>query len=99
MATSAVGRELLLFRRLFVAGEEQKLGAVESDAGRSALLALLDFVRKLDVAQQLNRDAVERFRRQVAERFELGRVRTILIDIVPIAGEHLFVGMKNHEPW
>ena len=39
----------------------------------AALLALLDFVRELDVAQELDADAVGRFGRQVAELFELAR--------------------------
>ena len=77
-ATSRVGRVLLLLGRLVVAAQEQELGAVEPDAVGAALLALLDFVGKLDVAQQLNPHAVGRLGRQVAELFELRRERPLL---------------------
>ena len=52
---------------------------------------------KLDVAQQLDPHAVGRLGRQVAELFQLGRVRPVLHDLVPIAGERLLVGMQDHQ--
>ena len=53
---------LLFFGRLIVAREEEELGAIEADAVGPALLALLDFVGELDVAQQLDAHARRPFR-------------------------------------
>ena len=92
-----IGGELLFLGRLVVAGEEQKLGAIEADAVGAAFVALLDFVGELDVAQELNPHAVERLGRQVAERFELAGLRTLLVDLVAIAGDRLLVRMQDHQ--
>ena len=93
-----VGVDLLLLGRFLVAGQEQEFGAIQADAVRSALLALLHFVGKLDVAQQLDPRTVGRLRRQVAQLFELGGQRTVLHDFVPIAGQRLLVRVQNHQP-
>ena len=47
--------------------------------------------------KQLDPHAVGRFGRQVAQLFQLGRVRPVLHDFVPIAGQRLFVRMQNHQ--
>ena len=57
------------------------------------------FVRKLDVAEQLDPHAVGRLGRQIARaRRAAPRARALLLGLVPIAGERLFVGLQDHQP-
>ena len=58
---------------------------------------MVDFVRKLDVAQQLDAHAVGRFGRQVAQRLQLRGQRALLFDLVAVAGDRLFVGLQDHQ--
>src|SRR6478735_6359640 len=63
-----IGVVLRLFGRLRVALEIEKLGAVQANALGPALDAVLDLVGKLDIAVDVNRDAVPRFRAQGPRR-------------------------------
>ena len=57
----------------------------------------VDLVRKLDVAVQADPHAVGRLGRQIAEGFEPRRSVAMLLDLVPVAGDRLFVGLEDHQ--
>ena len=63
-----------LLGRLDLGAEVEELGAVQADAVRPAIDAMIDFVGELDVAQQFDADSVERFGGQIAERLQLARL-------------------------
>ena len=58
---------------------------------------MIDLVGELDVAQQLDADAVARLGGQIAERLQLGRLDADLLGLVAVAGERLFVGLEDHQ--
>ena len=94
---AGIGLEVDVFGRLDVGAEVEEFGAVEPDAVGAAIDAMVDFVRKLDIAQQLDADAIERFGRQIAERLELAGLDAGFFGPVAIAGQRLFVGLENHQ--
>ena len=75
LITTRIRFEVRLLRWARSRAEIQKLGAIQADAVGAALGAMIDFVGKLDVAHQVDPHAVGRFRRQVAQRFQLQRQR------------------------
>ena len=89
--------EMNLFGRLDVGAEVEELGAVQAYAVRPAIDAMIDFVGKLDVPQQLDADVVERFGGQIAQRLELGRLDAKFLGLAAIAGQRLFVGLQDHK--
>ena len=58
---------------------------------------MIDFVGKLDVAEQLDPHAVGRFGRQVAQRLQRAASDRCCFGLVPIAGERFFVGLQDDQ--
>src|SRR4051812_12878015 len=81
---------LRLFGRLSVALKIEKLGAVQANALGPALDAVLDFVGKFDIAVDVNRDAVPRFRAQGPQRAEFDGGSTHLLRRIAIASQRFF---------
>ena len=67
----AIGLKMFFFGRLAIGGEVEELGAIQADAVAAALDAMLDLVRKFDVAHQFDAHAVGRFGRQSRSVAEL----------------------------
>ena len=59
---------------------------------------MLSLLGKLDVAADLHPDAVGGFTRKITQPVECGRHGLSGFNLKPIAGDRLFIRLKNHHP-
>ncbi len=93
-----VGLEMIFFLGFAIAAEIEELRAIQPDPVRSALDAVGNLVRKLDVAQQFDPHAVSSDRRQLAKLLEPDRLTAKLLGLMAVLGERVRVGAEDHRP-
>ena len=92
---AAIGLVMIFFGRLAIGREIEELGAIQPDAVAAALDAVLDLVRKFDIAHQLDAHAVGRFGRQIAQLDEPSRGRPLRFGLLTIMLDRRRIGLQD----
>ncbi len=87
---------MILLAGLVVAGQIQKLGAVQANPVGAALQTADRFVRKLDVGIQANPDSVGGLGRQVTQLRQSLAQRLTILQTFLVTGQGLLVRIDNH---